>query len=110
MRPMPCDLCGRSFGGTFAYERHLDRRRDRCRNVYELRQRGLELLDGVWRRRPPFPSQPQLEGMPRRGAVIAQDSGKRLDGSEEPPHPKRRSHARRARFNGSSEHLPEVSA
>jgi hypothetical protein len=44
-----CDLCGRRFGGTFGFDRHLDRRKDRCRADRELRARGLRRReDGVW--------------------------------------------------------------
>lgn len=36
-----CPDCGRSFGGTAAYDRHLDRRRDRCKSNAQLHRIGI---------------------------------------------------------------------
>lgn len=36
-----CPVCGRRFGGTSAYDRHVDRRRDRCKSVADLRRLGI---------------------------------------------------------------------
>lgn len=58
-----CTSCGRVFGGTFAYDRHLDRRADRCRNSREMRARGLQLRDGVWHRADPTKETAKLPGL-----------------------------------------------
>lgn len=52
---MPCPDCRRTFGGEFAYSRHLDRRADRCRTWRELRRRGLHRdAEGIWRQAAPY--------------------------------------------------------
>lgn len=50
-RTYDCPECRRLFGGVAAYDRHFDRRRDRCKTDAHLRRLGIwPDEDGVWRR------------------------------------------------------------
>lgn len=95
---MPCPLCRRTFGGEFAYSRHVDRRRDRCRTKRELTRRGLhEDAAGVWRQAAPFggkgiPRQMVLPGLKARTGSrtletrrTAQRVRKSPNGADSPP-------------------------
>lgn len=55
-----CPSCGRRFGGTRAYDKHLDRRRDRCKTDAHLRRLGIVPdAEGIYRRAP-IDTQPPL--------------------------------------------------
>lgn len=83
-----CPRCGKEFGGTFGYDRHVNRRQGgRCRTPAELRARGMaQRADGVWVRaaswwrqlrlfpvppgRPKLPPQ-TLRGSPRTPEAVS---------------------------------------
>lgn len=97
---MPCERCGRTFGGLFGFDRHLNRVKDRCRTDRQLRARGMtQRPDGVWVRASSFyrqqrlipgrPGRPRnrakkLRGPSRRG-VQAHRRGIALPGQSELP-------------------------
>jgi len=71
-----CELCRQRFGGQFVYDRHIDRRRDRCRTSEELRRRGLRRdRRGVWHQQPPT-GQRRLRLWPSQGSRTVEDRGK----------------------------------
>lgn len=63
-----CELCRQRFGGQFVYDRHIDRRGDRCRTPGELRLRGLRRdRRAVWHQAPPT-GQRRLRLWPSQGS------------------------------------------
>lgn len=68
---MKCPACRREFGGSDAYERHLLRREDRCRNAREMQRTNLVYRDGVWHRKPMDPQTTLIDKrrVPRRPNV-----------------------------------------
>jgi hypothetical protein len=63
-----CEECGQRFGGQFAYDRHIDRRNDRCRGAAELHLRGMKRdRRRVWHRLAPT-GQRTLPGILPRGS------------------------------------------
>lgn len=53
MRTHDCPDCGRRFGGTDTYDRHLDRRHDRCKSEATLRRLGIvPNAEGIYSREP----------------------------------------------------------
>jgi hypothetical protein len=68
-----CEECGQRFGGQFIYDRHLDRRNDRCRTPEELRLRGMKRdRRRVWHREAPT-GQRTLPGILPRGSRTLED-------------------------------------
>ena len=48
---IPCESCGRLFGGQETFNRHLLKREDRCRTEGEMKAVGLYSdIAGIWRR------------------------------------------------------------
>lgn len=83
MEPMFCPDCRRKFGGVFAYDRHADRKHDRCRTDDELKVRGLHRdKHHVWHRKSPVGQTSTLPG------ILRGSPQRRVDGapvSEYPP-------------------------
>jgi hypothetical protein len=45
---MTCDNCGQKFGGSVAFERHLDQETDTCVPADRLPERGLKRPGSTW--------------------------------------------------------------
>lgn len=92
-----CPRCERRFGGTAAYDRHVDRRRDRCKTDAHLRRLGIAPdADGIYRRQRIADQPPLIDK--RRVARVPQRTGRaNALGDVQPSTAQRAAAANRAR-------------